>query len=209
MSTQPICSVLENGFEIPLKSGEVATVRPVTLSDQAAMLAAFDNLSTETRANRWLTPISKMPASMLSYLTDVDQQDHVAWGVGKPTEPVETGIGVGRFVRLADEPQTAEFALTVVDEFQGNRIGTFLLALLYRLAQHRHIETLRGVIAPDHSRMIGWMSELGASVYYGPEGLVHADLAITPALDMPDTRAAHRFGRILDLIREGEAQYAV
>ncbi len=206
MTQHANCNLIESGFEIPLRGGGRAQVRPITPADQPAMVAAFDELSLETRAHRWLTPLSKLPSSMLKRLTHVDQQNHVAWGVGLPTAPVERGIGVGRFVRLDDEPQTAEFALTIVDAFQGERLGTFLLALLYRLAQHRRIEVLRGVIAPDHSQMLSWMSNLGARVYGSSEGLMHADLPVSAELNMPDTRSAGRFGRIFDRILAGEAE---
>ncbi len=202
--SKPVCKPLEVGFEIPLKDGERAQVRPISPADEAILLSAFEELSLETRAHRWLTPLSALPERMVYKLTHVDQHNHVAWGVAIPNGSGQRGIGVGRFVRLEDAPQKAEFALTVVDAYQGKRIGTFLLALLYRLAQHEGIATLRGIIAPDHRSMILWMKALGANVYHTPDGLVQADLSVETQPQLPNTRSAQRFGRIFDLIQAGD-----
>ena len=60
----------------------------------------------------------------LRYLTEVDQRDHVAWAVFAREPAGWAGVAVGRWVRLADEPDAAEFALTVVDDWQGHGVAT-------------------------------------------------------------------------------------
>ncbi len=48
----------------------------------------------------------------------------------------QPGLGVARYISLADNPTTAEAAVTVVDEQQGRGIGTILLELLATSARH-------------------------------------------------------------------------
>ncbi|MEM7799401.1 MAG: GNAT family N-acetyltransferase [Chloroflexota bacterium] len=199
---------MENtGFLIPLRDGKTAHVRQVRPSDKSVMNAAFKLLSDESKYARFLTVMHQLNENQLTYFTDIDQVNHVAWGVDLPYMPEIPGIAVGRYVRIKEEPAAAEFALTVIDQFQGQGLGRFLLALLYRLAQQQgDIKTLRGVIGTSNDKMISWMRQLGADLYLSPEYVMHADLPVHQGLpDMPDNRAARRFVRVLDLIQQGEA----
>jgi len=200
---------MSDGFYIPLRDGQMALVRPVYPTDQAVLAKAFSSLSDDTKYDRFLSPIKNLSAHQLAYFTNVDQVNHVAWGVGIPQESEILGIAIGRYVRLEESPTVAEFALTVNDPFQGKGLGTFLLALLYRLAQRQgDIETLRGVIGGHNERMLSWMRLLGASVYMVEGSVMQADIGITQGMpDMPENRAARRFCRILELIKEGEARF--
>ena len=50
------------------------------------------------------------------------------------------GLGVARFARLADQPEVAEPAVTVVDHAQGKGLGSLLLTRLAAAARERGIE---------------------------------------------------------------------
>lgn len=200
---------MNKGFEIPLRNGGQALVRPVTRSDKLILEEGFKHLSADSKYNRFLSPIKSLNSRQLAYFTEIDQVNHVAWGIGIPQGEEILGIAIGRYVRLPDEPNTAEFALTVIDQFQGKGLGTFLLALLYRLAQHQgDIHILRGVIGTENDKMLKWMGLLGASLYRSDSYLMHADISVTVGKPkLPDSRAARRFTRIWELIKEGEANY--
>ncbi|MEM9776589.1 MAG: GNAT family N-acetyltransferase [Chloroflexota bacterium] len=200
---------MHHEFSIPLRGGGEAQVRPVLPTDKMALETGFSLLSEDSKYHRFLAPIKSLNSRQLTYFTEVDQVNHVAWGVGIPKDGELLGIAIGRYVRLPDEPTVAEFALTVIDNFQGQGLGTFLMALLYRLAQRQgDIQTLRGVIGNDNHRMLKWMAQLEAHIYSTADGTTHADLNIVPDIpNLPDNKAAYRFGRILELIKEGEAQY--
>ncbi|MEM8861239.1 MAG: GNAT family N-acetyltransferase [Chloroflexota bacterium] len=202
---------MNEGFEIPLRGGGHARVRPVLPSDKITLENSFSLLSDDSKFHRFLSPVKSLNSRQLSYFTEVDQVNHVAWGVGIPVpeEDELLGIAVGRYVRLQNEPNVAEFALTVIDNFQGQGLGTFLLALLYLLAQRQgDIKTLRGVVGGDNHKMLKWMKLLDANIYNTPDGTTHAELSIAESIPkLPDNRAAHRFGRIIELILEGEEKY--
>ena len=200
---------MSEGFHIPLRNGGQALVRPVTPSDKLILEEGFNHLSDDSKYNRFLSPIKSLNSRQLAYFTEVDQVNHVAWGIGIPQEDEILGIAIGRYVRLPDEPETAEFALTVIDQFQGKGLGTFLLALLYRIAQHQgNIKILRGVIGTENKKMLNWMGVLGANLYRADSYLMHADIPVeTDKPILADSRAAHRFTRIWELIKEGEAEY--
>ncbi|MEM7114799.1 MAG: N-acetyltransferase [Chloroflexota bacterium] len=196
-------------FILPLSNGEIARARPIRRADKLALNDAFQRLSDESKYGRFLTITNKLNDRQLTYFTEVDQVDHVAWGVETMGRLGGQGIAIGRYIRLPQETAVAEFALTVTDAYQGNGLGTFLLALLYHLAQRDdNIQILRGVIGMENNKMLSWMNQLGADVYRTEEHLMHADLSVahkTPQL--PQNHAADRFRRALDTIQQEGTRY--
>ncbi len=114
------------------------TLRP---SDKEALLEGFDRLSPESRYFRFLTNKARLTEEDLERLMSVDGVNHfalVALSTG-PGGDVE-GLGVARFVRLEDEPEVAEPAITVVDHAQKRGLGSLLLHRLGAAARERGIK---------------------------------------------------------------------
>src|SRR5215213_5132487 len=118
------------GFVVPLRDGSRARIRPVRPEDKMRIQCGMKLLSPESRFLRFFNDASHLSAELLQYLTEVDQQNHVAWIAVNASVPGEPGLGIARFIRLPDEPNTAEIALTVIDEFQGLGLGAALLNIL-------------------------------------------------------------------------------
>ena len=184
-----------DGFLTSLRSGKVVRVRPIQPADKSSLTAGYEQLSDESRYARFLAKRDSLNERLLAYLTEIDQVDHVAWGVGLPDHKVgEPGIAVARFVRLPDAPHVAEFALTVADDYQRQGVGTLSLALLYHLArQQGDIAKLRGMVGVDNRWMIAWMFLLGANARPVGSGLMQMEIAITNKPELPENRAAQRF----------------
>ena len=70
---------------------------------------------------------------MVTYLTEIDHHDHEA--IIALEEESGEGIGVARYVRNPTHPETAEVAVTVIDEWQGRGLGTLLLEVLGQRAR--------------------------------------------------------------------------
>lgn len=148
------------------------------MADRPFMESSLAHMSAESLQHRFLTPVSRLSDSQWEQLLNVDQENHVAWGIIPLDAEDLSASGVGRFVRLTEEPTVAEFALTVTDESQGKGFGTILLALLIWLARHKGISVLRGFVQSDNSRMLGWMRRLGAIVEQVGEGQMVVNLAL-------------------------------
>lgn len=134
-------------------------------------------LSAESRYLRFFNDAQELSPKFLQYLTEVDQHDHVAWIAVNPDRAGEPGMGIARFVRLSDEPHTAEIALTVVDEFQGLGLGAALLNILLVRAEQLGIRTLRAVVLPENYTVVHWMRRLGATSTL-QDGLIELNLAV-------------------------------
>ncbi len=134
-----------------LPDGTVVWLRPVGPDDKEELRREFLALSEQSRYYRFLQFGTEPTEDLLTYLTTVDQKDHVAIGatIESPDLKTERGIGIARFVRLQDAPDTAEAAVTVVDDMHRRGVGGVLLRELLEAARARGIRTLRGEVAAE------------------------------------------------------------
>ena len=163
-----------------LRDGTRILVRPLQPEDRTDLLRGFEKLSIGSRRFRFLMPIRKLSKYQLSALMEVDQKNHVAVGVKDIGRPGKPGIAIGRFVRVAEKSRTAEFAITVIDEYQNRGMGTLLLELLIRAAQERGIEVLQGFLLDDNLAMIRLLRRFGAVIKREAGNVLQADLQVAP-----------------------------
>jgi len=85
------------------------------------------------------------------YLVEVDGRDHVALVATAAVDGADGEIvAVARFVRLPDEPDTAEFAIVVADAYQRRGLGTELLRDLAAVATEHDITHFRATMLSDN-----------------------------------------------------------
>lgn len=189
-------------LRMTLRDGRPVALRPVDRADAARLRAGFHELSARSRRLRFLGSVSSLNDDQLRYLTDVDGRDHVAWGALDLSDPARPGFGVGRFIRLPDDPETAEFSLTVLDTAQGLGVGKLLLAVLAVIAPTVGVRTLRGVVGFENDRMTAWLHRLGARSASDGHDLV-MDLPVP--VDPEDGPSAADFVATCDQIRDALA----
>jgi acetyltransferase len=112
------------------------TIRPIRAQDKAMLAWAVAHMSAQSLYQRFLSPKPYLSTSELRYLTEVDHHDHEAL-IGVLTDRPDQIVGVARWVRDAEHPDTAEFAIAVGDPMQGLGAGTSLARELVAAA-HRH-----------------------------------------------------------------------
>lgn len=134
-------------------------VRPIEPADKPELAAAFSRLSPESRYRRFLSPNPSLAEADLRYLTEVDHVDHEALVAVDPGGG--QGIGVARYVRLADRPETAELGVVVSDDRQGEGVGSLLLQRLAARARENGIHRFSALILEENQAMLSLIRELG------------------------------------------------
>lgn len=165
-----------------LADGTEIVVRPIQPADRDALRDAFRRTSARTKYLRFLGVIGDLDEGMLDYLTEVDQKDHVALvaTMASPDLKTDIGVGVGRFIRIDDEPTVAEGAITVADAMQRKGIGTILAHELAGAARAAGIRTMRAEVLASNAVMRTILEHAGATSRDGQDGTVAYDLAIAP-----------------------------
>jgi acetyltransferase len=125
-----------------LADGTWLDLRPLVASDAPAVRQLVREMSPESRYQRFFGLVNELPPTMLRYLTEVDGHHHVAIAVWQRSAGAERLVGVGRFVRDAEDPSAAEAAISVVDDMHRRGVGRRILDALVQEARHRGLERL-------------------------------------------------------------------
>lgn len=177
-------------IRVELRDGTPAVVRPIEPEDKRRLQEGLRLLSPHSRYLRFHSGVERLTQAQLGYLTEVDGRDHVAWVALNPDEPDEPGMGVARYVRLPEEPDVAEAAVTVADRYQGRGLGTLLLNQLSRSAVENGVRTLRSYVLAENEPMLGLFDQLGATRTQEDPGLFRMDMPRpTDPEDLTDSAA--------------------
>jgi GNAT superfamily N-acetyltransferase len=147
------------GAPVVLRDGSHVRVRQGHRSDQQLLLRGFERLSPESRYRRFLVPTPELTEVMARHLTDVDHHDHEA--IIALDEETGEGIGVVRYFRMTQRRDTAELAVTVIDDWQQRGLGTLLLEVISARAREESITTFTALMLAGNREMMGLLNSLG------------------------------------------------
>jgi len=154
-------------------------VRHVRPADKDLIAAAWLELSPESQRKRFLAPKPRLTKADLRYLTEIDGHDDVALIAVRLDKP-DRVVGVARYVRLKEDPGSAEVAVTIADPMQRKGIGKSLGVLLADEARGRGVKRFTASILTDNPPALKLMAALSerleSHLDHGVRDLV-ADLA--------------------------------
>lgn len=152
--------------EVTLADGTRASLRLIRADDREELRRQFRGLSPAARYRRFLSFRSELSDEALRYLTELDGVDHLALVATVDSHDLkrEVLLGIARFVRLADEPEVAEAAVTVIDEAQGKGLGRILLEALVESARERGIRAFRATVLAENAPIRHILETAGATV---------------------------------------------
>jgi RimJ/RimL family protein N-acetyltransferase len=173
---------------VTLRSGDVVRIRPVRPDDAPALVRAYENLGEQSRYRRFFTIMPRLPDATVQAAVQVDHTDHEAL-VAVPLLSAQI-VGECRFIRLADQPDTAEVGVTVVDAWQGRGLGSALLARLSERAAEAGIEYFTAEVLAENRTMLGQLPGLGQveTQSRGPVVTARVELTEPPRPERPDLR---------------------
>jgi RimJ/RimL family protein N-acetyltransferase len=142
-----------------LPDGERILLRPIEPADREALEEGIRRMSPESRYRRFFTPLDHLTDKQLTYLTEVDHRDHEALVAIEPD--TDRGIGVARFVRSETDPEVAEFAVAVADDWHRRGVGSALLHRLTERARQEGIRRFSASILEENRPMLELADALG------------------------------------------------
>jgi GNAT superfamily N-acetyltransferase len=110
--------------------GTAVLLRELKPGDRDLLRVILENLGWESRTQRFLAPRPILSRHDVSAVTAVDGLHHAGVIALANSSP----IGAAHYVRTAD-PEVAEVALEVVDDWQGGGVGGLLVAETRRCAK--------------------------------------------------------------------------
>jgi RimJ/RimL family protein N-acetyltransferase len=134
-------------------------IRPIRPEDREVLADGVRRMSAESRYRRFFSPLDHLSEQQLTYLTEVDHHDHEA--LVALEEGTRQGIGVARFVRSENDPENAEVAVAVADDWQGRGIGGELLHRLTERAREEGVKRFSASTLEENRPMRHLLAELG------------------------------------------------
>ncbi|HEX5917045.1 MAG TPA: GNAT family N-acetyltransferase [Nocardioides sp.] len=178
--------------ELELRNGERVWVRPIEPEDADGLRLAFQELSEQSRYQRFFTGTPRLTDVMVEVLIHVDHVDREAL-VAVPTASSRTPVGVIRFARDPIASQRADLAVTVADAWHGRGLATALLHRLSARACQLGIEYFTVDMLADNASVRSLVRAAGG-VQQGLEGgIVSAHI--------PLSRAEHGHTDVSSLLR--------
>ncbi len=171
---------------VALADGTPVEVRPLLRSDRGTLDDLIQRQSDETLRRRFFSPGHPGPR-VVDHLVEINYLDHFAWGV--TADHGEAGVATARYVRLRDDPATAELAFGVADEFQGRGLGTLLLGALGWAAAEAGIDHFTAEVLVDNLPMRAVLAKAGGVPEVPSMGTVHVRLEVAGAKALLDRRA--------------------
>jgi acetyltransferase len=157
--------MLDDGGLLTLDDGRCVRVRPLRASDRARYRDAVAALSSRSRYLRFAGPLPpQMTAALLDRMMRFDRDRHVVY-VGLTADERRI-VGVARFVADAPDPERAEVAIAVADEWQRAGLGAALLA---KIIERARVAGLRSLIATTLIENVG-AARLARSCGFSPTG---------------------------------------
>jgi protein lysine acetyltransferase len=130
----------------PVAAGDLL-IRPVSRLDRRALEFSFQRLGERSRYQRFLYTKLELSPTELAYMSEVDHWHHEALIAFSPLP--RAPIGVARYVRSASF-DTAEVAVTIVDDWQRAGVGRTLLFALRARAIAAGIRRFTGTVLADN-----------------------------------------------------------
>ncbi len=129
-------------------------IRPISPTDKIPLQVGLQMMSPESIRQRFFSAKKEFSEQELKFLTEVDQDNHLAYVAVHHKDGHLFPAGVIRAIRKKDHEHMAEIGITIVDCYQGKKLGTQLLAAIAKRAKEVGISVLYGDYHTSNLKMV-------------------------------------------------------
>lgn len=151
-----------------LADGREVLIRPMNPADADAERAFIVSLSPQTRRYRFQEQFSEPSDALVAQLVDVDHANDEAFAALATVDGCERIVGVSRYA-VGNVPDECEVAVTVLDAWQGQGLGTALMRTLIDAARERGIKRMVSLDFAENGEMTHLAHHLGFTTTPDPD----------------------------------------
>lgn len=175
---------------VVLRDGTRLTVRPLVPSDRDKLDEAIRNRFSEVSYQRRFFTRGPLNERLVQYLVDVDLRRHFAWIAFAAADPGEPVAGVARYIASSHDPETAELAFSVYDDFQRRGVARMLFGALALAARENGIRRFVAFVLADNVAVRALLSGFGGTWERDEPGVLKTEFGVPDgATLLPDPAA--------------------
>jgi RimJ/RimL family protein N-acetyltransferase len=154
--------------DVELRDGRWVRLREMRPDDRDEIRQAFGRLSTESRYARFMAAVRDLTPRMLDHAVGPPGERELSL-VAEIDAPDGIDIVGGARYYVQTGGESCEFAITVVDAWQGSGLASRLLRALIEGARIRSLRRMEGFVLAGNRRMLRLAQHLGFSVDTDPD----------------------------------------
>jgi RimJ/RimL family protein N-acetyltransferase len=160
-----------------LRHGRPVEIRALQPTDVEDLKAAVAHTSAESIARRFFGPKRYFSAQEIAYFVNIDFVTQVALVATVNEGDRRSIVAGGRYILT--QPGVAEIAFVVVDDYQGQGIGTRLMRHLASIAREAGLHELVAEVLPDNQPTLSVFRKCGLNVATRRDrGTVHVTMQL-------------------------------
>src|SRR5262249_44140923 len=150
-------------IEVALRDGRRVRLREIRPDDRDEVRQAFVRLSGESRYTRFMSSIKELSPQMLDRTVHLQTEREVGL-VAETDAPDGIDIVGGARYYIQPNVDTCEFAVTVVDSWQGVGLASRLMRELITAARERGLRRMEGFVLAGNTSMLDLARRLDFTV---------------------------------------------
>ena len=160
-----------------VRDGREIEIRALRPDDKDDMLAALGRTGTQSLQRRFFVVKRGFSEKEIAFFMNIDFADHVALVALAEEDGRKVIVGGGRCI--VTEPGKAEIAFVVIDDYQGQGIGTLLMRHLAGITRRAGLKELIAEVLPENAAMRKVFGKFGFQARRGPDPqVVHLVLTL-------------------------------
>jgi RimJ/RimL family protein N-acetyltransferase len=160
-----------------LRDGREVEIRALRPDDKDDMLAAVGRTGMQSLQRRFFVAKRGFSEKEIAFFMNIDFAGHVALVALAEDDGRKVIIGGGRYI--VTEPGMAEIAFVVIDDYQGQGVGTLLMRHLAVVGRAAGLKELVAEVLPENAAMRKVFSKFGFQARRGRDPqVVHLVLSL-------------------------------
>src|SRR5215831_17350279 len=155
-------------IEVALRDGRRVRLREIRPDDRDEVRQAFVRLSGESRYTRFMSSIKELSPQMLDRTVHLQTEREVGLVAETDAPDGIDIVGGARYYIQPTDDSCCEFAVTVVDGWQGVGLALRLMRELIEAARERGLRRMEGFVLAANTSMLDLARRLGFTVITDP-----------------------------------------